>query len=421
MTTCVRAQSRVPISGTASTPSHSRTTGVESSSISCCWRMITSSRLFWNTSIVYRPSLSINTEIAHSSSIAAKARFRGLLLDQRDSRLLERKNEHGGFRRRKSLNGARTRDLSQEIPGGGEGRRLDVGRPSACQNVSQQTQEVAALRLQLPLPDPPGAVSAQVLQFVQPACEELGFVVVESVGGVVRRRRLRALRSPCGCWRFRLNSYAFLSLSWRAVSSLVALTRLRLNLPTFAATITGAWPPEPSRLSFASCIPARQLRLVDEYVHEGPEGPPYRPLGDRVGERRRGGAATGAPPRRASRLRSTHQTRIATAVSELARNALSFAGGGEAEFLVELDTNPQMFLARIADCGPGIANLDDILSGAHRSSTGMGLGLVGARRLMDKFEIATKVGKGTTATVGLHLPSAVRASIAAAWPQSQKF
>ena len=95
------------------------------------------------------------------------------------------------------------------------------------------------------------------------------------------------------------------------------------------------------------------------------------------------------------------QTRIATAVSELARNAFSYAGAGEVQFLVEVDTTPQVFLARIADSGPGIANLDDILGGAYQSSTGMGLGLVGARRLMDRFEIATEVNKGTIATVGI--------------------
>ena len=97
------------------------------------------------------------------------------------------------------------------------------------------------------------------------------------------------------------------------------------------------------------------------------------------------------------------QTRIATAVSELARNAFSYAGAGEVQFLVEVDTTPQVFLARIADSGPGIANLDDILGGAYQSSTGMGLGLVGARRLMDRFEIATEVNKGTIATVGIDL------------------
>ena len=52
ITTCVRAESRVPIIGSASTPSHSFTTGVESSSMSCCWRAISSSRVRWYISVV---------------------------------------------------------------------------------------------------------------------------------------------------------------------------------------------------------------------------------------------------------------------------------------------------------------------------------------------------------------------------------
>lgn len=98
------------------------------------------------------------------------------------------------------------------------------------------------------------------------------------------------------------------------------------------------------------------------------------------------------------------QTRMATAVSELARNAFGYAGGGEAEFLIDLDSSPQVFTARISDSGPGIANLEDILNGDYRSATGMGLGLVGARRLTDRFEIATEPNKGVKVSVGIELP-----------------
>lgn len=66
MTTWVRCESRVPIIGSASTPSHSFTTGVDSSSISSCWRAITSSRFFWNTLTVYRPSWSSSAETPRS-------------------------------------------------------------------------------------------------------------------------------------------------------------------------------------------------------------------------------------------------------------------------------------------------------------------------------------------------------------------
>ena len=108
------------------------------------------------------------------------------------------------------------------------------------------------------------------------------------------------------------------------------------------------------------------------------------------------------------------QTRIATAVSELARNAYGYAGGGRAEFILDPETTPQRFAIRISDKGPGIANLELILDGQYRSPSGMGLGLVGARRLMDTFKIDSKPGKGTTVEVGHRLPQRV-----APWPRAR--
>jgi signal transduction histidine kinase len=98
------------------------------------------------------------------------------------------------------------------------------------------------------------------------------------------------------------------------------------------------------------------------------------------------------------------QTRIATAVSEIARNAFVYAGGGRAEFMIEAKESPQLFRVRISDRGKGIANLQAILDGQYRSQSGMGLGLVGARRLMDRFDIKSKPGEGTTVELGQHLP-----------------
>jgi len=69
------------------------------------------------------------------------------------------------------------------------------------------------------------------------------------------------------------------------------------------------------------------------------------------------------------------QTRIATAVSELARNAFRYAGGGSVDFTIEGSMTPQVLSIRVSDTGPGIANLDAVLSGQYQSSTGMGLGL----------------------------------------------
>lgn len=98
------------------------------------------------------------------------------------------------------------------------------------------------------------------------------------------------------------------------------------------------------------------------------------------------------------------QTGIATAVSEIVRNAFSYAGGGRAEFMIEPAEMPQLLRIRVADKGPGIANLQSILDGQYRSQSGMGLGLLGARRLMDHFRIQTAAGKGTTVELDQHLP-----------------
>lgn len=90
------------------------------------------------------------------------------------------------------------------------------------------------------------------------------------------------------------------------------------------------------------------------------------------------------------------QTRIATAVSEIARNAYTYAKGGKVEFLIEGQTAPQVFLIRITDDGAGINNLQTILDGQYKSATGMGLGIIGTRRLVDRFHIESDSNKGTS-------------------------
>ena len=98
------------------------------------------------------------------------------------------------------------------------------------------------------------------------------------------------------------------------------------------------------------------------------------------------------------------QTRIATAVSEIARNAFSYAKGGRAEFMVDPGELQQLFRIRISDKGKGIADLQSILDGQYRSQSGMGLGLVGARRLMDHFKIDTVPDKGTVVELEQFIP-----------------
>ncbi len=100
------------------------------------------------------------------------------------------------------------------------------------------------------------------------------------------------------------------------------------------------------------------------------------------------------------------QTRFATAVSEIVRNAISYGGGGKIEFVLEGNTAPQLLLARISDQGPGIADLAELLNGQRQSAQGMGqgMGLINARRLTDQFNIASEPGKGTAVEMRQLLP-----------------
>src|SRR6185503_14886022 len=78
----------------------------------------------------------------------------------------------------------------------------------------------------------------------------------------------------------------------------------------------------------------------------------------------------------AFKLDGQDQVRFATAVSEIARNAHEYAGGGKVEF--RIDPGPPAFLfARVVDQGPGIERLQDVLDGRYVSSTGLGIGLIG--------------------------------------------
>jgi serine/threonine-protein kinase RsbT len=94
---------------------------------------------------------------------------------------------------------------------------------------------------------------------------------------------------------------------------------------------------------------------------------------------------------------STDATLIATAISEIARNIVSYAGGGEVEISVVDDGNGHRGIEVVArDEGPGIEHLDRAMQDGYTTGRGLGLGLPGARRLMDEFEIESKVGSGTT-------------------------
>jgi serine/threonine-protein kinase RsbT len=93
------------------------------------------------------------------------------------------------------------------------------------------------------------------------------------------------------------------------------------------------------------------------------------------------------------------QTKLVTAASELARNALIYGGGGTLKWEVLKDGIKGGVRLTFQDSGPGIANLDLALTDGWSSGSGMGLGLSGARRLVNEFAIESAVGSGTRVTV----------------------
>jgi signal transduction histidine kinase len=101
------------------------------------------------------------------------------------------------------------------------------------------------------------------------------------------------------------------------------------------------------------------------------------------------------------------QTRLATALSELVRNVQQYASDGRVNFDLDERDRERFLSIRVSDRGPGIPHIETILSGQYRSPTGMGLGITGARRLSDEFDIDTAPGKGTTVTIGKRVVSAL--------------
>jgi serine/threonine-protein kinase RsbT len=94
---------------------------------------------------------------------------------------------------------------------------------------------------------------------------------------------------------------------------------------------------------------------------------------------------------------STDLTLLATAISEVARNITAYAGEGEVQLRVVRGTNGRQGIEVVAsDNGPGIANVELALQDGYTTGGGLGLGLPGARRLVDDFELQTAPGEGTT-------------------------
>lgn len=93
---------------------------------------------------------------------------------------------------------------------------------------------------------------------------------------------------------------------------------------------------------------------------------------------------------------SSELTLIATAISEVTRNILSYAGVGELDLHLVRQGRKVGVSIVARDRGPGIADLFSAMQDGYSTSGGLGLGLPGSKRLMDEFEVASEVGKGTT-------------------------
>jgi serine/threonine-protein kinase RsbT len=97
---------------------------------------------------------------------------------------------------------------------------------------------------------------------------------------------------------------------------------------------------------------------------------------------------------------STDQTLLATAISEVARNITAYAVRGEVLLELVRDARGRRGIRVVArDEGPGIADVDRALTDGYTTGGGLGLGLPGARRLVDEFDIETAPGEGTTVTL----------------------
>ena len=101
----------------------------------------------------------------------------------------------------------------------------------------------------------------------------------------------------------------------------------------------------------------------------------------------------------------TDVTMIATAISEIARNITSYAGRGEVRVGVQYRDGRQALVVRAEDDGPGIADVERALEDGYSTGRGLGLGLPGARRLMDRLIVESAPGKGTVVEMWKWIPA----------------
>jgi len=98
-------------------------------------------------------------------------------------------------------------------------------------------------------------------------------------------------------------------------------------------------------------------------------------------------------------LRLVDQTKLVTAVSELARNAVIYGGGGDMDWAIVEEGARKGVQLVFRDNGPGIADVKQAMTDGWTSGSGLGLGLAGAKRLVDQFDIQSAPGQGTRITI----------------------
>ena len=101
----------------------------------------------------------------------------------------------------------------------------------------------------------------------------------------------------------------------------------------------------------------------------------------------------------------TDVTMIATAISEIARNITSYAGRGEVRVGLQYRDGRQALVVRAEDDGPGIVDIERALEDGYSTGRGLGLGLPGARRLMDRLIVESAPGKGTIVEMWKWIPA----------------
>ncbi|GAB7142070.1 serine/threonine protein kinase [Mycobacterium riyadhense] len=101
----------------------------------------------------------------------------------------------------------------------------------------------------------------------------------------------------------------------------------------------------------------------------------------------------------------TDVTMIATAISEVARNITSYAGHGKVSVAVQDREGRKALVVRAEDDGPGIADIDRAMEDGYSTGRGLGLGLPGARRLMDRMIVQSALGRGTVIEMWKWVPS----------------